>query len=375
MYYINFITRMKNKKLIAATLIILLAAIVGYFILTAKSTNGENKIVNIFNFSEEKIAAPEDKNIISVSQEASIIFVGDIILSRSVAKKIKAKKDINYPFLKMKDYLNGVDLVFGNLENPITDGPEVKTGSMVFHADPGIEQALKNANISIVSLANNHTPNYGKKGLLDTFDYLKKADIKYAGAGKNDIEADKPTIFEIQGIKFAFLAYNDSDVIPASYGAGANRAGTNLMSIKKLTEAVKKAKSQADLVIISMHSGKEYTENINDSQKKFARAAIDAGAELVIGHHPHVVQRVEKYKDKYIFYSLGNFIFDQMWSEDTKKGIAAKIFFNKTGVGKIEITPIKIEDYSQPKILIGQEVPGLMNRLKLGKDEKIKIVN
>lgn len=308
------------------------------------------------------------------NREVSLIAVGDIMMSRTVAKKIKAKKDINYPFLKIKDYLKSADLVFANLEAPITAGPDVPTGSMVFHNDPGAEKALAAANISIVSLANNHTPNYGQRGLLDTFKYLKAAGIKYAGAGKDEAEAFAPAVFEARGLKFALLAYNDSDVVPDSYGASSKRAGTALMNLAKMRQAVKAVRPKVDFVIVSMHSGKEYTETLTKSQTDFAHAAIEAGAELVIGHHPHVVQRVEKYKDKYILYSLGNFVFDQMWSEDTKRGMTAKIIFKKTGVSKIEFLPVKIEDYAQPRPLTGQEAEAVGKRLRLTDDKNVSLV-
>ncbi|KKR31061.1 MAG: Capsule synthesis protein, CapA [Candidatus Falkowbacteria bacterium GW2011_GWF2_39_8] len=200
-------------------------------------------------------------------------------------------------------------------------------------------------------------------------------DIKYTGAEENEQKTNQPVIIEEKGLKIAFLAFNDRDVVPSSYGAGINRAGTALMDVGKMTDAVKKARLQADLVIVSMHSGNEYTEIINSSQSVFAHAAIDAGAELVIGHHPHVVQRIEKYQGKYIFYSLGNFVFDQMWSEDTRQGIAVKIYLGKEGMKKAEITPIIIENYSQPNILSGDKANKVLKRLKVTGDEKIIFKN
>jgi poly-gamma-glutamate synthesis protein (capsule biosynthesis protein) len=112
-----------------------------------------------------------------------------------------------------------------------------------------------------------------------------------------------------------------------------------------------------------MHAGNEYTDKPNDSQISFAHKAIDAGAELVIGSHPHVVQPVEKYKGKYIFYSLGNFVFDQMQSRDTKRGLAVKIIFNKEGVAKVSFYPVLIQDFSQPEFLEGSEATQVLSRL------------
>jgi poly-gamma-glutamate capsule biosynthesis protein CapA/YwtB (metallophosphatase superfamily) len=287
-------------------------------------------------------------------KEVTLIAVGDIMLSRNVAAKIRAYDDINYPFLQTRDLLRKGDIVFANLEAPITEGPIVKTGDMSFHADPGVEVALRDAGFNLVSLANNHTPNYGQKGLLDTFKLLTEADIKYVGAGANAAEAEQAIFIEKGGVRFAFLAYNDSDVVPANYLATANRAGTNFMDTKKMVNAVAKAKQDADLVIVSMHSGTEYSVP-NQRQINFAHAAIDSGADLIIGHHPHVLQRVEQYKGKYILYSLGNFVFDQMFSLETRQSVIVELKMNKQGVQDIEFIPAMIYDYAQPRIIEASE--------------------
>jgi poly-gamma-glutamate synthesis protein (capsule biosynthesis protein) len=235
---------------------------------------------------------------------------------------------------------------------------------MMLRNNPGVEQGLKNAGFTILSLANNHIPNFGEQGLKDTFNYLHQAGIYYVGAGNNAEEAAAPVFMTIKGTKFAFLAYNDTDVVPPSYEATQNHAGTNFMRPDRMTEAIKRAKQNADIIIVSMHAGTEYTDDPNQSQITFAHAAIDAGADLVIGHHPHVIQPLENYKGKYILYSLGNFVFDQMWSEETRQGLTAKIFFTKTGVQKIEFQPILIEDYSQPRLLQDKEAEQILTQLK-----------
>lgn len=291
--------------------------------------------------------------------------VGDVMLSRGVAKRIKAHGDNNYPFLKTRDYLKTVDIVFGNLETPIIPGREIQKREMSFRADPGVEEALKATGFSIVSLANNHTPNFGDKGLRDTFQYLSKAGISYAGAGLNEQEAYSPAFVEKNGLKFAFLAYGDSAFMPRSYRAGERRPGIAFLEKERMVSAVKAAKDNADFVIVSMHAGNEYIEEPNRNQVSFARAAIDAGAELVVGHHPHIVQKAEKYNGKYILYSMGNFVFDQMWSQKTREGLVAKAFFNEEGVSKIEFQATKIEDSAQPRLLEGEQADAILKRLKL----------
>lgn len=333
-----------NKKFVILVILIVVAAGVAaslYYFQKASRGDGD---VNLSVKSKPSISVFEEP------RKAVLIAVGDIMTSRVVAQKMLAH-GYNYPFLGVGDYLKTGDIVFGNLETAITPGREIKTGETMFRSDPEVAQALRNAGFSILSLANNHTPNFGENGLKDTFKYLTEAGLKFVGAGNNDAEAYAPVFIEINGLKFAFLAYNSTDVVPADYGAGPFRAGTALMDVGKMTEAVTAVGKEADFVVVSMHAGSEYSDAPNEAQVNFAHAAIDAGADLVIGHHPHVTQPEEIYKGRHIFYSLGNFVFDQMWSQKTKEGLMVKIIFNKQGVSKIETKKILIEDYSRPRIV------------------------
>jgi poly-gamma-glutamate synthesis protein (capsule biosynthesis protein) len=327
----------------------------------------ETQLPSVADPADAESAVADDRLLPMVEDAPSVRFiaVGDIMLSRTVAQKIRQHKDQNYPFLKVTDALKSVDVVFANLETPITPGRTIETDELVFRSDPSAAQSLRNAGVSVVSLANNHVPNFGEQGILDTVRYLDGTGVQHAGAGKDLEAALTPAVIESHGLKLAFLAFNDTDVAPASYGAGANRAGTALINIDRMTRAVEFAKTIADLVIVSMHAGVEYAQAPNVSQQKFARAAIDAGADLVIGHHPHVVQTVEKYKGKWILYSLGNFVFDQMWSTETRLGLAANMTLTKDGVQSVQYMPLRIDDYSQPNFLEGEEADQIRERLKL----------
>ncbi len=294
----------------------------------------------------------------------TVIAVGDIMPSRMVAQKIK-QHGIEYPFARVENYLKQADIFFANLESPIAKGRVIASGEMSFRTNPGFEEAFKDFGSVVVSLANNHTPNFGERGLKETFSNLTKAGIAYVGAGNNEEEANQPVYISEKGITLAFLAYNDTDVVPDSYFASAKRAGTAEMKIDHMQEAVKTAKNNADFVIVSMHSGIEYKATATTSQTVFAHAAIDAGAEMVIGHHPHVVQNGERYKGKYIFYSLGNFIFDQMWSQNTREGLTLKARFNSDGLQGIQLVPIRIYDYAQPRLLSGRDAQRVMKRVRL----------
>lgn len=296
------------------------------------------------------------------SDEIKMIAVGDIMLSRKVEETMKAKKDFKYPFLETAKITSGADIVFGNLETSIISGRKIGYGEMVFRADPKSIEGLKFAGFNVLSIANNHIMNFGKSGLESTVKNLDENDILHAGAGMSAEDIYKPAIKEIKGVKFAFLAYTySSDQRKLSKD---DFYGVADMNIEKMKSEVQKAKLAADAVVVSMHAGTEYKTTPNKSQKDFAYAAIDAGADLVIGHHPHVVETVEKYKGKYILYSLGNFVFDQMWSNETRLGAIAEIVFKGKEVDSIKFTPVKIFDYSQPRIIEGKEADKILERLK-----------
>ncbi len=278
----------------------------------------------------------------------TFVAVGDIMLSRSVGAVIRQKNDVKYPYAATADFTRGVDIAFANLETAVTPGRAIAPGEMTFRADPDTVKGLADAGFDVVSLANNHVPNFGQKGLTDTFKHLHDAGIAYAGAGEDAAVAHAPAIIERNGLRFAFLAYNDHDVVPASYAAADKHAGTAFMDADAMTVAVKAARANADVVIVSMHSGHEYAFVPDKSQIDFAHAAIDAGADAVIGHHAHVVQSVEYYKGKAIFYGLGNFIFDQDWSVPTREGLVIKVTFAGTKVVGLEAFPVQILHGSQP---------------------------
>lgn len=144
------------------------------------------------------------------------------------------------------------------------------------------------------------------------------------------------------------------------------------MEVDQMSEDVKFAKENADVVIVSMHAGVEYKNYPNDQQKEFAQKVIDSGAELVLGHHPHVVQSNDSYNGGYIIYSMGNLVFDQMWSEETREGVIVKCKFVNSEVEEIEFVPIKIENFSQPRLATEAESVNILERMRLD-DNKIQI--
>ena len=295
-------------------------------------------------------------------EEIRMIAVGDIMLSREVARKMKARGNYKYPSLKTEETTAGADIALGNLESPIIDGREIGDDEMIFRADPESIEGLKFAGFDVLNLANNHIMNFGRNGLENTINILNKNGILHTGAGIGVDGINEPAIMVVKGTKFAFLGY--------TYNLGRCKlpdgriCGSANMNIEKMKENVEKAEHRADIVIVSMHAGTEYKSEPDGFQKSFAHAAIDAGADLVIGHHPHVVQPVEKYNGGYIMYSLGNFVFDQMWSEETRLGAMAEVIFRDGKVSSVGFLPVKIYDYSQPRLAEGVQRESILEKLK-----------
>jgi poly-gamma-glutamate capsule biosynthesis protein CapA/YwtB (metallophosphatase superfamily) len=283
----------------------------------------------------------EEKDII-------VIAVGDIMLNRGVEYMVQKEGDgdFKFPFLKIADYLNKADILFGNLEGPISERG-VKIGSIYsFRMSPSILDGLNYAGFNVLSLANNHMFDYSRIALEDTMIYLEENGIIYAGAGFNEEKAFSLKIKEVKGIKIGFLAY--TNLGPKSWKAHDNNSGMawiNWDDISRISDQINKAKRETDVLFVSLHAGDEYSLNPSAFQKEFARASIDAGADVFLGHHPHVVQEVERYKDGWIAYSLGNFIFDQSFSEETMEGLLLEIVITNGRIEKVVEKKTKISDY------------------------------
>lgn len=231
----------------------------------------------------------------------TIIFGGDCTLAYHFENFVR--DDFKYPF-KNLDILRNADISMINLENPISiKGTKIEK-EFNFRMHPKYLNSLLDGGIDIVSLANNHVYDYGEEALFDTMKYLDSCDIKYVGIGKDLTDARKPVIFTVKNKKIAFLSYSGS-----SFAANYKKSGSAPRNKKIIYEDLKKLKGIVDYIIINYHWGEEKEEYPNEYQKDLAHFTIDSGADLVIGHHPHVLQGIERYKNGVIVYSLGNFIF------------------------------------------------------------------
>lgn len=265
-----------------------------------------------------------DKNQQVVSQPVTITFVGDIMMDRGVRRSVEKNFDGDYSQLfTHTNYLQDTDIAFANLEGTVTDEISPRTGSRFsFRMHPNSLRALTHAGIDIVSFANNHVGDYSLKGFTATLQNLRDQSLLYTGAGSNKKDAATPRIITVRGLRVGFLGA--SDVGPDWLAASDTRPGILLASDPGLSNIVTQAKNQVDVLVVSFHWGNEYSP-ANLQQEKLAHMMIDAGADIVVGHHPHVMEKVEIYNGKPIFYSLGNFIFDQYFSPHTMHGMVSVV--------------------------------------------------
>ena len=267
-------------------------------------------------------------------------------------------------FAQVKPYLDKADVAFVNLEGPVSDkGTQAVGKEVTFRARPALIDGLASAGIDVVSQANNHSLDYGSAALLDTILRLGTVGIAHAGAGANDKAAAAPALLETPAGTVAVLAF--TDIIPGGFPAGPARAGVNPASPDrdKVLASIKAAKARADYVIVSFHWGIEYTAGANQDQRDLAHAAIDAGADLVLGHHPHVIQGLELYRGKLIAYSLGDFVFDH-YSQATGETFILELVLPAQGSPKFEIVPVYVNDTTGvPAPVTGKAADSILTRL------------
>lgn len=252
-------------------------------------------------------------------QSVKMIFTGDIMLNRGVETSVQ--KNYGGDFSKLFEkvsWISHADIVFGNLEGPVSDVGNNVGSKYSFRMDPAVIPTLANLGFNVLSFANNHVGDWNVAAFNDTLRRLSESNIAIVGAGNNATDAKQVRIIEKSGVKIGFLGF--TDVGPNWMVAKENSAGILLASNPRRTEIITNAKSQVDFLIVSYHWGEEYVP-FNTRQKTLAESSIDAGADMIIGHHSHVIQDYTTYKEKPIFYSLGNFIFDQHFSPETMRGL------------------------------------------------------
>jgi poly-gamma-glutamate capsule biosynthesis protein CapA/YwtB (metallophosphatase superfamily) len=268
-----------------------------------------------------------------------MLFTGDVMLSRGVRRQILAADDPALPFRKIAGFLSSADLTFVNLESPFSDrGPYLEDG-LIFHAAPSFIQGLLLAGVDVASIANNHSRDCGPRGVEFTPYWLTTHGILPVGSGTSEAWTHAGVILMRNGIRFGFLGYT-YDQNNGNWRDNDPRIA--LADTTRLIQDVRALRKRCDVVIVSMHHGIEYKIKPTKAQIEFAHAAIDAGASLVIGHHPHVIQPAEIYHRGVVFYSLGNFVFDQYQREATQHGEIAEVDFVDRAVFLKSVWHVKI---------------------------------
>ncbi|MEF3307424.1 CapA family protein [Paenibacillus sp. GYB004] len=290
-----------------------------------------------------------------------LTFVGDVIFADNVEATLK-RNGYDYPYKNVQSYLEKADLTIANLETPITERGTAQIKQYAYRSTPAALPAFKQAGIDLVNLANNHILDYGTTGLLDTFSHLDKNGIRWFGAGRNVTEAFKPVIIEIKGMKIAFIGL--SKVVPSTdWKAGKNTPGVaDTYALTLPLQTIEKAKKEADLVVVVAHWGLERHDMPEAYQKDYARQYIDAGADLIIGGHPHVLQGFENYKGKWIAYSLGNFIFTMNEDPVTWETVILQASCSKDGGCELQAVPV-LTKLANPEPMAEEAAVKLFKRL------------
>ncbi len=258
------------------------------------------------------------------AQEVTLIAAGDVCLAKGIEQKMKARGR-GYPFAALKSRLRKADIAFCNVECCIATVGQPVPKQYNFRAHPRAALAVAEAGFDVVSLANNHSLDYGKAALAETVEHLRRHGVLPVGGGKTLAEARALRIVKRRGLRVGFLAY--LGLFPSILPLRSGEPGLAMAELSFIRHDVRAARKRVDVLIVSMHAGKEYTFRSTARQKQIARTAIDCGADMVIGHHPHVVQEMEIYRGRPIFYSLGNFVFDPSptFLRDGGKGWSAMV--------------------------------------------------
>jgi len=272
--------------------------------------------------------------------EVTLVAVGDINLGRK-AGRIILSGDVDYAFAKTKDIISAADVAFGNLESTISEQNGItQNGVWLFTGPPIGAETLAHAGFDVVSLANNHVWDFGKRALLETRGHLDAVGIKHAGTGDNLDEAFTPAIIDVKGVRIAFFSVTRI----FNFGGPEHEAFTYTAwgDMDRLRPAIEKVKSDVDLVVVAAHWGAEYQDRPADETVKLAHEMIDAGADIVLGGHPHVPQGIDRYNNGFIVYSLGNFAYHQTTEHSVWKtrSIILKLTLTKDGVKSYEMIPV-----------------------------------
>ena len=297
----------------------------------------------------------QDNDVVTLMAVGDIM-MGDhpICLGHGVGTRIK-KQCPEYICDNISDVLRNADITFGNLECVLSDIGIDQTNYKTVHFR-GTETSvdgLMHAGFDVLSIANNHILEHGENSLIRTKELLYDNGIQTVGISENKIKSRQPVILNRNGISFGFLAYCLVRDKTAYCSVGNSH---------DIITDVKKAKNDVDILVVSLHWGNEFVRKPSPEQFSLGHSIIDAGAKLILGHHPHVLQGIETYNDGVIAYSLGNFVFD-MWQRKMRESMIFSCRFSKNGIVDFEIMPAYINDFYQPYLLQGDKKKVLLSKI------------
>lgn len=317
------------------SLVVLCLLMLGFAVASCASFAGADDSVT-------PLAEEADAASIEEKKEITVSMVGDMIFYWSVESSMKKYGD-GFVLEGYGPLMKKSDIVLGNLETSISKrGKPMEDKQFTFRGRPEVLKVLKDNNFSAVSIANNHILDFGTDAFLDTLDNLKKHELMYAGGGRNREEADKGIIIEKNGMKLGFLAFTKVVPVVEWYAKKSKPGITGAYKAheEEFVRAIKEIKKNCDVLVVSVHWGKEGSTEIRDEEKYIGHSMIDAGADIIMGHHPHVVQGIEMYKNKPIFYSLGNFIFTRSKLDISNKTMMATVIIDDKGnISDMDVIP------------------------------------
>ncbi|MBN2101107.1 CapA family protein [Candidatus Dojkabacteria bacterium] len=299
----------------------------------------------------EKLPSPED--FVTVAK------TGTSVAGGPGWELCERTHSMEYPIKDVKDFLSESDIAILSNESSFVEGCSQSAGTTAFCGKPEYLQNLKTMGIDIVSLTGNHMADYGRNVYADTMSTYTNNDIAYFGAGANSQEAWTPLIYNTQAGKIAFIGFNKMG--PDGVIATDQLAGSAYYDEAKLEAAIEQASSSADIVWVDTHLWPEYGTTPGNDQVEHSQESIDLGADIVTGVSSHEIQGATFYHGKPVFYGLGNFLFDQMWSTETRQGLVLSIHIYDKGIRNIEIKPTILYDYCQPRFAEGSTNANLLN--------------
>jgi poly-gamma-glutamate capsule biosynthesis protein CapA/YwtB (metallophosphatase superfamily) len=301
-------------------------------------------------------------------EELTIAAVGDLMLGNRTEPFLKEFGPA-YPFADVQQFLGKADVVIGNLESPIsTRGTAVQNKKFTLRAGPIAAKTLTAGGFRVVTLANNHMMDFGPLALQDTLTILDENGILYTGAGMDLDDARSPAFLRIKGKTLAFLSY--SLTFPLEFFASAKRPGTAPGYQEFVKADIEKARPYADIVVVSFHWSAELLTAAKDYQIALGHQAIEWGADLVLGHHAHVLQELELYKGKLIAYGLGNFVFGSE-SNRTNTSMILLLTFKGKGLARVEAIPLDVNNYRvkyRPRVLRGKAAVDVLEGINTGSE-------